>query len=498
MASSPKRSRIRSIVRSASDQSAGSPEGQLLGAAGHQAAGADAEQADAHRHVERRQQLLGGPGDGPPRVDGVGQGHRAGDGAEVAEAHLERRPCARPGPRARSRRPTASARRISSRARRVVVVVVLGEGLLVADRLERLVGHDRPVVDAVGQRVQVAPAGVADRGHEGVERQGGQVADGGDAEAVEPLVGLRARRPTAPGRAGGGGRPARRRRHDHHAPARAGRRRARRRAWPPPRPAWPGTSSGPRRPSRLRPSSSRTAGPDLRRRSRARCPSRRRAPPTSRKASSSDSGSTSGVNECEDRHDPAAHLAVALVVAGEEHGVGAEPPGPAGGHGRVDAVGPGLVAGRGHHAPVAGPADDHRPARQARVAVDLDGHEERVHVHVQDRRRPRRPRSPVTPALHLEAVEVAAPHDVLVASGRGPARPRARRPAARPTQRWHPSSRRAALVGRHEAGVDHDAVGVVDDQVALVGDGPVDLDPQAPAQVRGLGLDLVDRALPLR
>jgi hypothetical protein len=40
-------------------------------------------------------------------------------------------------------------------------MVVLGERLLVADRLRSLVGLDPAVVDAVGQPVEVAPVRVA-------------------------------------------------------------------------------------------------------------------------------------------------------------------------------------------------------------------------------------------------------------------------------------------------------------------------------------------------
>ena len=52
-----------------------------------------------------------------------------------------------------------------------------------------------------------------------------------------------------------------------------------------------------------------------------------------------------------------------------------------------------------------------------------------------------------------------------------------------------------AVVEGDEAGVDDDAVGVVEAQVALVVDGEVGLDPQAPAQALGDGVDLVDRAV---
>ena len=62
----------------------------------------------------------------------------------------------------------------------------------------------------------------------------------------------------------------------------------------------------------------------------------------------------------EHRHDPSADLGVVGVVAGKEHGMGAQPTGPAGGHRRVDAVTPGDVAGSGDDPAVAGAADDDR------------------------------------------------------------------------------------------------------------------------------------------
>ena len=113
-----------------------------------------------------------------------------------------------------------------------------------------------------------------------------------------------------------------------------------------------------------------------------------------------------------------AHLGVAAVAPRQEDGVGAELAGPHGRHGRVHAVGAGLVGARGHHAAGAGPAHDHRLAGQRGVVEHLDRREERVHVDVEDgrdrrslrwrlrhrgstggtpRRRPRRPSGPPRP-----------------------------------------------------------------------------------------------------
>jgi hypothetical protein len=87
----------------------------------------------------------------------------------------------------------------------------------------------------------------------------------------------------------------------------------------------------------------------------------------------------------EDLMDLGADLAVAVVPAGHEHRMGAQSAGLGGRHGRVDSVGPGFVAGRRHHAPPAGTADDHRPSGQRRVEAHLDRREKGVHVDVKDR-----------------------------------------------------------------------------------------------------------------
>ena len=107
-----------------------------------------------------------------------------------------------------------------------------------------------------------------------------------------------------------------------------------------------------RRPTeQVSPSSSSTvpadAGGDL----GGRSPSRRVAPPTSRNASSRLERLDQRRDAAEDRHDPPGHLGVVGVVAGQEHGVRAQPPGPHRRHRRVHAVGPGLVARGGDDTP---------------------------------------------------------------------------------------------------------------------------------------------------
>ena len=248
---------------------------------------------------------------------------------------------------------TASAMRTASTRRRVELGVVTGEGLLVADRLRALVGHDRR-----GRRCR----GRAGRGGGRGPRRGratrrrlvevGEVGDGPDAEAVEHLLGLR---PDAPER------PHRQRVEEGELVAGLD-----------DDDAGPGPGPGRRglRLGRLR----RQLGQELVRRHADRAgepllvehrgggcaaaiaggsPNSRVAPPTSRNASSRLSGSTSGVTSRKIAITRLRHLGVVGVVAGQEDRVRAQPPGPHRRHRRVHAVGPGLVAGGGDDAPVA-------------------------------------------------------------------------------------------------------------------------------------------------
>ena len=96
------------------------------------------------------------------RSVGAAQRAGAGDGLEVAEAHLELDGpgggvC---GPEAR-RHPVGQADELV--LERGVVVEVGREGLLVADRLHLLVGDDRPLVAVPGEGVEVVTRGVAER-----------------------------------------------------------------------------------------------------------------------------------------------------------------------------------------------------------------------------------------------------------------------------------------------------------------------------------------------
>lgn len=82
-----------------------------------------------------------------------------------------------------------------------------------------------------------------------------------------------------------------------------------------------------------------------------------------------------------------AHLPVASVPGGDEHGLGAQPAGGGRGHGRADPEGPGLVGGGCHHPSAPGSTDHHWPTPQGGVVTHLDGHEEGIHVDVDDRAR---------------------------------------------------------------------------------------------------------------
>ena len=211
---------------------------------------------------------------------------RAGDGAEVAEAHLElhraRRLAAPPGagsrPCRRGAPPRARARRGRSGRR---------EGLLVADRLHATVGLDRRVVAVPRERVEVLAVRVPERARRasppGSRRARPTVCTPsrssrrtrGRADPPQPLDRQRVQERRARRRARRrGGRRAWR-----------GRSRASRAAW------WSATPTDATRPvsARTRPRiSAAISGPGR---------GARRTPATSRNASSSAIGSTSGVNE---------------------------------------------------------------------------------------------------------------------------------------------------------------------------------------------------------
>ena len=85
--------------------------------------------------------------------------------------------------------------------------------------------------------------------------------------------------------------------------------------------------------------------------------------------------------------DPVHRGALGLVdveTRREDDGLGAQPAGPAHGHGRVDAEAAGLVGGGRHHAPGPGAADENGPAGEGGIVEDLDRGVEGVEVDVED------------------------------------------------------------------------------------------------------------------
>ncbi len=86
----------------------------------------------------------------------------------------------------------------------------------------------------------------------------------------------------------------------------------------------------------------------------------------------------------EDLVDLRADLRVQLVVARQEHRVGAAAAGDRRRERRVHSVPARLVRRRGHHATVAGSADDDRLPREFRPPPQLHRHVERIHVDVED------------------------------------------------------------------------------------------------------------------
>ena len=271
---------------------------------------------------------------------------------EVGELHLDgdRPPgqLGRPGDGRPPTRTSAAAWRCSVGR----VVEVVAEGLLVADRLGRPVRHHRARVVRPGQGGQMARRGPGRAG--GPRRrlgQRGQLADRPDARGRAAARRWPGRRPTAPPPAAGAGRPARRRAATTHHARAPGRLPSRSAVGLAARDASLATSlERPMPTEQSSDSSSRTRLADARGRWRRAARAAGGAPVTSRKASSSPIGSTSGVTDSRIVAQLPAHLGVAGVVTVDEDRVRAELPGPQRRHGRAHAEGPGLVGARGHHA----------------------------------------------------------------------------------------------------------------------------------------------------
>ena len=106
----------------------------------------------------------------------------------------------------------------------------------------------------------------------------------------------------------------------------------------------------------------------------------------------------------EERHDRAGDLGVERQVPRQHRGGRAQPQRAGGGHGGVHPVPARLVGGRGDHAPVAVPADDHRRAGQLRVAGAPPRWRRRRPCPRAARSTPPPARPPARPPLSLEHV----------------------------------------------------------------------------------------------
>src|SRR4051812_1970145 len=125
----------------------------------------DTEEADTGSDVQSAEELpadadeIGGEG------GGLGQGARAGDGREVAEAHLQLDGA---GGDVRSAQPRRHAVGEPDELvlERGMIVEIGRERLLVTDRLHLLIGDHRSLVAVPGQLVEVLPGGSAERVHD--------------------------------------------------------------------------------------------------------------------------------------------------------------------------------------------------------------------------------------------------------------------------------------------------------------------------------------------
>ena len=276
-------------------------------------------------------------------------------------------------PARRSRCPTRSACVVHVGAQGLDVGEILFERLLGADALRLAIGDDRARIDGLGQLPEVAPRRRRAAARASAGRRG-DVTDGRKPHRARRSLRAWARRPTAARRAAGQERRAAAGRHLELA-VRLGEVRGdlgdqldRRRC----RPRRGGsTSVAMRAPQRLG---------DLR-----RGPNSAPEAVTSRNASSSDSGSKSGVTECEDVEDLVAGSRVGPWRGRTTIAVGREAQRARHRHGAADAERPHLVRGREHDAAAGVAADDDGLAPQRRVVALLDGRVERVHVEVDDR-----------------------------------------------------------------------------------------------------------------
>ena len=225
-------------------------------------------------------------------------------------------------------------------------------------------------VDVGRERRQLGAGRLAEQPPQDRASGVGELADGMDTGLVEASLCAWARRPISVRWEGGRGRRA----HLRGPPPPV------RQAWPPATPPWPSVWCGPRQPTRAdrsRPYPSAEGGRDFGRRAEKVDGTR------DVEKSLVDRHPLDPRGEVmEYRHHLVAELLVAAEVTADEEEVAAELARPPAGHAGPDAVGPGLVGCRQHHAAAHGDG----PFPQGRVQKLLDGRVEGVEVGVKDRR----------------------------------------------------------------------------------------------------------------
>ena len=315
-----------------------------------------------------------------PAVDRRGHRARARDRSEVVKPNLDVHGAPGQVVLAQARRHRVGQADGFSLQRRELVVVAR-VGLLVPDGLRLLVGLDRAVVVRPRQLMELVADRRSECSHQAGLGQRGEVADGTNAEALEPLTrrGADAREGLHRQRVEEG--ELLPRRHHDDAP--------------------PGTRASPvgARLGRL--------GGELGHELGGRHPHRRAqtevvvdARPDARRDRERLAEEPPGAGHIEERFvqgdaldeggerpehlvDATAVVAVQVVTTGEEHRLRAQPPGPRRGHRRVHAARARLIGARGDDPPIPCPPHDHGHPRQRRVVQHLHRRVERVHVDVE-------------------------------------------------------------------------------------------------------------------
>ncbi len=332
---------------------------------------------DAHQphrpEVGRVVELLRRLVQGAAEVRGVEQCLRPADRREVAVAHLHRDgPC----PQLRLAEPHGDHVRETEQlpVHELGGVEVELERALVADALLLALQAHPPRVDAPGEVVQALAGRVADDPGEHVDRGVGEVADRVVPAVAQHLLGLAADAPQRRDRE----RMQERDRlvaRNHQQAVGLGKTRRELR-----------DELRGRRPDRADQTGLfEHAGAQERRHLHRRPEDRPRAGDVEERLVDAEPLDVRG-QVVADRHDLVRVVDVAVEVGRQDDGVRASPERDRHRHRRVHPVGAGLVRRRGDHRSRRRMPHDHRLALELRVVEQLDGREERVHVHVQDGR----------------------------------------------------------------------------------------------------------------